>query len=96
MATPPGLVAGVVAGSVLGAMHHKGLGLDAAAREQLGRDLEGGKAAVGVLAGSERTKAITQILEDLGGQPQVHDVSDEMLAEAETVADEPPAGATES
>lgn len=95
MATPPGLVAGLVAGSVLGAMHHKGLGLDAAAREQLGHDLAGGKAAVGVLAGAERTNAITSILEDLGGQPQVHEVSDELLAEAETVADEPPADATE-
>jgi hypothetical protein len=77
-------------------MHHKGLGLDAGERERLGRDLEGGKAAVGILAGSDRTKAITSILEDLGGQAQVHDVSDESLAEAETVADEPPVGATES
>jgi hypothetical protein len=96
MATPPGLVAGLVAGSVLGAMHHKGLGLDAGERERLGRDLEGGKAAVGILAGSDRTKAITSILEDFGGQAQVHDVSDESLAEAETVADEPPVGTTES
>src|SRR3954470_24400191 len=84
MATPPGLIAGVVGGAVLGAMHRKGLGLDASAREQLGRDLEGGKAAVGVLAGPERTKAITEILEDLGGAPEIHEVSDETLAEAES------------
>ena len=96
MATPPGLVAGLVAGGVLGAMHRKGLGLDAGERERLGRDLEGGKAAVGVLAGAERTKAITSILEDLGGQAQVHDVSDESLAEAESVADEPPADASQT
>jgi len=51
---------------------------------------------VGILAGSDRTKAITSILEDLGGQAQVHDVSDESLAEAETVADEQPVGTTES
>ena len=70
MATPPGLIAGVVGGGVLGAMHRKGLGLDAAARERLGRDLEGGKAAVGVLAVAERTTAVTQILEDLGGGPR--------------------------
>src|SRR4051812_42322752 len=67
MATPPGLVAGLVAGSVLGAMHHKGLGLDAGERERLGRDLEGGKAAVGILAGAERNQAITSIPQNLGG-----------------------------
>jgi uncharacterized membrane protein len=91
MVTPPGLIAGLVVGGALGAMHRKGLGLDAAAREQLGRHLEGGKAAVGVLAGTQHTKAITDILADLGGTPEVHDVSPETLAEAEVVAAEPAA-----
>jgi len=89
MVTPPGLIAGLVVGGALGAMHRKGLGLDNAAREQLGQHLQGGKAAVGVLAASDHTKAITDILSDLGGTPEVHDVSGESLAEAESVADEP-------
>jgi uncharacterized membrane protein len=96
MVTPPGLIAGLVVGGALGAMHRKGLGLDDAAREQLGRDLQGGKAAVGVLAAEEHTRAITDILADLGGTPEVHDVSGETLAEAESVADEAPVETTEA
>lgn len=47
--TPIGLVVGLVGGGLLGALHHKGLGIDQAHRERIGRELQGGKAAVGVL-----------------------------------------------
>ena len=52
--TPIGLAAGVVGGGLLGALHHKGLGLDQGDRDRLGAELAGGNAAVGVFAPGPR------------------------------------------
>ena len=48
LVTPVGLAAGLIGGGLLGALHHKNLGLNEADRERLSSELEGGKAAVGV------------------------------------------------
>jgi hypothetical protein len=50
LVTPVGLAAGLIGGGLLGALHHKNLGLSDADRERLRGELEGSKAAVGVLA----------------------------------------------
>jgi hypothetical protein len=92
--TPVGLAAGVVGGAVLGALHHKGLGLSQAAQAKLEADLAGGKAAVGVLAKDEIADAVSAKLAELGGDPEAVVVSDEAMDEAATVAatpDEAPA-----
>src|SRR5690349_15244454 len=47
--TPPTLIAGALAGGVLGGLHHNGLGIDDAERDQLAEALQSGKAAVGAL-----------------------------------------------
>src|SRR6476469_10832178 len=39
---PPTLLAGVVGGGILGAFHHKGLGLSSSDRERIASQLEGG------------------------------------------------------
>ena len=46
---PPTLLAGVIGGGLLGAFHHKGLGLRAADRDRIASQLSAGQAAVGVL-----------------------------------------------
>jgi hypothetical protein len=84
--TPVGLAAGVIGGGVLGALHHKGLGLDEADRERLGADLSGGKAAVGVLAPVTEADAVAAKLTELGGAAESHTVSDEALEEANAAA----------
>jgi hypothetical protein len=84
--TPVGLAAGVIGGGVLGALHHKGLGLDQADRERLGADLSGGKAAVGVLAPVTEADAVAAKLTELGGAAESHTVSDEALEEANAAA----------
>ena len=84
--TPIGLVVGLVGGGLLGALHHKGLGIDPADRERIGRELEGGKAAVGVLAPVAEAKFVADKLTELGGVAETHDVSDEDLEEAHTAA----------
>lgn len=80
--TPVGLGVGVIGGGLLGALHHKGLGLDAADRDRIGAELTGGKAAVGVLAPVAEAEAVTAKLTELGGTTESHEVTDEALEEA--------------
>ena len=86
LVTPIGLVVGLVGGGLLGALHHKGLGLDQADRERIGRELEGGKAAVGVLAPVSEANSVVDKLAELGGATEIHAVSDEALDEAHAAA----------
>jgi hypothetical protein len=76
---PPTLLAGVVGGGAIGHFHHKGLGLSQADRERITAALEGGKAAVGVLADTVDSVPIVAKLKSLGGTPEVHELSDEAL-----------------
>jgi hypothetical protein len=84
--TPVGLGVGIISGGVLGALHHKNLGLDDADRDRIGRELQGGKAAVGVLAPVSEASVVAAKLEELGGTTEAHEVSDEVLDEAHTAA----------
>jgi predicted flap endonuclease-1-like 5' DNA nuclease len=81
---PPTLLAGVIGGGLLGAFHHKGLGLKAEERDRIAAQLSGGKAAVGVLADAREAEAIQGKLIDLGGTTEVHEVPEEVVAEVET------------
>ena len=83
---PPSLVAGVIGGGILGALHHKGLGLEAEDRDRIAAELTGGKAAVGVLAAEVEASAISAKLTELGGTPEVLTVSEEAVAEVTAVA----------
>jgi hypothetical protein len=85
LVTPVGLGA-VLVGGGLGALHHKNLGLSEADRDRIGSELEGGKAAVGVLAPVSESTVVASRLTDLGGITEAHDVSDEVLEEAHTAA----------
>jgi len=84
--TPIGLAVGLIGGGLLGALHHKGLGLDEADRERLGSELAGGKAAVGVLAPVSEADFVAGKLAELGGAAEAHGVSDEDLEEAHAAA----------
>jgi hypothetical protein len=86
LCTPVGLAAGLIGGGLLGAFHHKNLGLDEADRERIGSELQGGKAAVAVLAPVSEADFVAGKLADLGGTPETHPVSDEAVREAQTVA----------
>ena len=89
---PPTLLAGAVGGGVLGAFHHKGLGLTTEDSERIGAELVGGKAAVGVLVPTDEAGAIAGKLTELGGDVEAHVVTDEALeaaAEADPTAEVP-------
>src|SRR4051812_41633774 len=76
---PPTLLAGVIGGGVVGAFHHKGLGLSDADRARIGEELTDGKAAVGALASPEQADAVVAELSKLGGETEEHWVSDEAI-----------------
>jgi hypothetical protein len=87
---PPTLLVGLVGGGAVGHFRHKGLGLDQADRDRIVAELSGGKAAVGVMALPQQAQVISETLADLGGTPEVYDVSDDALA---AVANAAPADA---
>jgi len=86
LVTPVGLAAGLIGGGLLGALHHKNLGLNEADRERISSELEGGKAAVGVLAPVSEATVVADKLAELGGTAETHPVSDEAVEEAQTAA----------
>jgi hypothetical protein len=86
LVTPLGLAAGLLGGGLAGALHHKNLGLSKANRERIGEELQGGKAAVGVLAPVEEAAIVKDKLTELGGAAESHPVSDEALQEAQAAA----------
>ncbi len=81
---PPTLLAGVIGGGLLGAFHHKGLGLKAADRDRIAAQLTGGQAAVGVLVAPAMAIDVSAKLTELGGTAEVHQVTEEAVAEVET------------
>jgi hypothetical protein len=86
LCTPIGLAAGLVGGGLLGSLHHKSLGLDKADRARLGSELQGGKAAVGVLVPVTEAMFMADALASMGGMPETHEVSDEAIEEARKAA----------
>jgi uncharacterized membrane protein len=78
----------VLAGVVVGALHHKNVGLSDADKAHVTAELNAGKAAVAVMARIENVSAISEELTQLGGTTQSHELSDEALqaAGAETSA----------
>jgi len=86
LCTPVGLAAGLIGGGLLGSLHHKNLGLDKADKARLGSELEGGKAAVGVLVSLDEATYMASKLASMGGAPETHPVSDEAVNEAKKAA----------
>jgi len=83
---PPSLLVGALGGGLLGALHRKGLGMSAEDRDRLAGELQGGKAAVGVLAKDVEASVVAAKLKELGGEAVVLTVSDEAATEVAEVA----------
>jgi len=86
---PATLRASVLGGAAIGALHHKNLGLTAAATAPLSVELTDGKAAVGVLAQYDTASAISDRLAQLGGSSETHELSDEAIEAAAADIPEP-------
>jgi uncharacterized membrane protein len=81
---PIGLGVGALLGGAAGALHHKNLGITDEDKARLSAELHEGKAAVGIVVPAERVHSTTAWLQELGGTPTVHAVSDEALEAAST------------
>ena len=84
------LLGGAVAGGILGAFFHKGLGMSKDDLARINGELDGGKAAVGILAKPDEAAGVTAKLAELGGAPETHEVSDEAVEQAEVAAEAQP------
>jgi hypothetical protein len=76
------VLGGAVLGGIVGSFFHKGLGMSKEDLARIDGDLSGGKAAVAVLAKPDEAASISDKLAELGGVPESHDISDEVVAEA--------------
>jgi hypothetical protein len=81
---------GAVGGGILGAFFHKGLGLSKDDLTRIDSELDGGKAAVGILAKPDEAAGVSAKLAELGGVPESHEVSDEALEQVEVAAESAP------
>jgi len=87
------LVGGVVLGSLVGAFIHKGLGMSKEDVARIGGELDGGKAAVAVLAAADESAAVSAKLGELGGTVETHEVTDEALEQAVAATEAAPESA---
>jgi uncharacterized membrane protein len=71
-----GVLGGAGGGGIIGEFFHKGLKMTDEDVARIGRELEEGHAAVGVLTWDFETEAVTEKLKDLGGTPQTHEVTE--------------------
>jgi hypothetical protein len=94
------LLGGAIAGGIIGAFFHKGLGLSKEDLSRIDGELNGGKAAVCILVEPEEAASVTARLAELGGKPETHEVTEEALAQAttaiEATPEEPAAPAAEA
>ena len=79
---PGGIGVGVVGGGLLGALHHRGLGLNDDDQSAISAELEGGHAAVGVLTDADEAAAVADYLAHQGGKSETHQAPDEALDHA--------------
>jgi uncharacterized membrane protein len=74
-----GVAVGGLGGGGFGLLFRKGLGMSEDDAERIASRLDQGHAAVGVLAIPAQAPALMERLEELGGDPESHDVSTEHL-----------------
>jgi len=79
---PVGMTAGLAGGAILGALHHKGLGLQEADRDRIAKELEGGRAGIGVLTTPDKVEPIVAQLNTAGGTTETYGATDEALEHA--------------
>ena len=85
-----GLVGGAVLGGIMGSFFHKGLGISKEDLARISGELDGGKAAVGLVIKTEEVAALTEKLAELGGKPEAYEVTDEAVEQAAEVAEAAP------
>jgi len=84
------VVVGALFGGVIGTFFHKGLKMSKDDLERIGGELDSGRAAVGILAKDEEAASVADKLEELGGEPETHEVSEEALDQVDEAVESEP------
>ncbi len=84
------LLGGAIVGGILGSFFRKGLGLSKDDLARIDGELDGGKAAVCILAEPEEADAVAAKLAELGGKPEAHEVTESAVAQAAEAAEAAP------
>ena len=82
------VLGGAIVGGIIGAFFHKGLGMSKEDLARIDDDLDGGRAALGILAKADEADDVSAKLAELGGEPETHEVTEEALEQAETATEE--------
>ena len=82
------LVGGAIVGGILGSFFHKGLGMSKDDLARIDGELDGGRAAVCILAQSDEADSVSAKLAELGGAPETHEVTEEALDQAVKATEE--------
>jgi hypothetical protein len=85
------VLGGLLAGGILGSLFHKGLGMSKTDMAHLEAELDGGKAAVGLLVQPEEAATVIAQLAALGGVTEAHELDAPVVEQAEAEAAEAPA-----
>lgn len=85
-----GVAGGAITGGILGAFVHNGLGISKEELARIGAELDGGRAAIGVLADLDEAAFVQEQLTLLGGGPAVYSVTEAALADASQAAEGAP------
>ena len=81
------VVGGLIFGAIAGSLFHQGLGMSKDDVARIGKDLEGGKAGVALVVNADEAAAVSAKLVELGGTPETHEVTDEVVEQAATAAE---------
>jgi uncharacterized membrane protein len=87
------VLGGAVFGAIAGSLFRKGLNISKEELANLEIQLDGGKAAVGLMVDDDEADLVKAKLVELGGVPSVYDVSDEAVQEATAAVEVAPAEA---
>ena len=71
-----GVLGGAGGGAAIGEFFHKGLKMTDEDTARIGRELDAGHAAVGVLTWDFETESVSKKLTGLGGTPETHEVAE--------------------
>jgi hypothetical protein len=85
------ILGGALFGGIVGSFFRKGLGMSKDDLARISGELDGGKAAVAILVAPDEAAAVSAKLAELGGRPETHEVTEEVVQEAQTAAEEAPA-----
>jgi uncharacterized membrane protein len=90
-----GLIGGALVGGGIGSFFHKGLKMTEEDMERLNQELDGGKAAVGIMVKEGEASEVAAELVLLGGQTDTYEVPDEVMTEIESAIETTPEGSGE-